>query len=272
MQSNEQGEGGRRPPAWDIRDYESIDSTNLEAKRLLDAGASPGLVVTARHQTGGRGRMGRGWLDQPGKSLIVSLVLEDVEGFDSSMLVALAARAAIITAGGEGPRFKWPNDLVYGNRKAGGILAETYGSKEASPGSHDAAAEMITIVGLGLNVAYLPGELDVPAKLPPTSLLIEEGIIWNSGELLRGLLHGLEERWSRTRGELMSEYRDNLAYRGEAVRISAPYASLDDLAGMREDFEAVVQDVDDAGNLILGIGEKTLRLVSGDLHLDVDQL
>jgi BirA family biotin operon repressor/biotin-[acetyl-CoA-carboxylase] ligase len=272
MQGNKQGKGGRRPPVWDIRDYESLDSTNLEAKRLLDSGASPGLVVTARHQTGGRGRMGRGWLDQPGKSLIVSLVLEGARGFDSSMLVALAARAAIVAAGGEGPRFKWPNDLVYGNRKVGGLLAENYGSKEASPESHGEAAGMITIVGLGLNVAYLPGELDVPAKLPPTSLLIEEGKIWNSGEILRSLLRELEERWSRDRVALLSEYRGNLAYRGEAVRISAPYASIEALEGMREDFTAVVQDVDDAGNLILGIGEKTLRLVSGDLHLDVDQV
>ena len=163
-------------PVWDIHRYESIDSTNLEARRLLAAGASRGLVVTARHQTGGRGRMGRDWLDLPGKSLMVSLVWEGSGDFEDARLVSLSMRAAIVAAGGKGPGFKWPNDLVYGSKKVGGILSES-----CSAGGKDHV-----IVGLGLNVGYLPGELDIPARITPTSLLIEEGRMWDIEELLHG--------------------------------------------------------------------------------------
>jgi len=252
---------GKGPaPPWDVRAYDCIDSTNLEARRLLEAGASPGLVVTARHQTGGRGRMGRGWLDLPGKSLLVSLALEGVGGLESSMLVAVSARAAILAQGGKGPRFKWPNDLVYGRGKAGGILSEAYGSA-AAPHAVD-----VTVVGLGLNVGYLPGELDMEAKLLPTSLLIEEGRIWNISDLLHGLLRELDARRGKAYGEWLEEYRENLAYRGEKVRVCAPYTLLGGARG-KEDFDAVLLDVDEAGNLLLAVGEETPRLTSGDIHL-----
>jgi BirA family transcriptional regulator, biotin operon repressor / biotin---[acetyl-CoA-carboxylase] ligase len=249
---------------WDIQLYESVDSTNLEAQRLLDAGASPGLVVAARHQTGGRGRMGRGWLDLPGKSLLVSLVLGEVGGFESSVLVAISARAAIVASRGEGPRFKWPNDLVYGGRKVGGILSEAYSTGSGRAGSRDSRDENLTIIGLGLNLGYLPGELDIPAGLPPTSLLIEEGKILNSSELLSELLRQLESRWMRGREEWMDEYRENLAFVGEVVRVSGPYALLDE-AGERRDFEALLRGVDSGGNLVLEVEGGTVRLVSGDI-------
>ncbi len=258
--------GGLTPPAWDIRTRESVDSTNLEAKRLLDAGASPGLVVAARHQTGGRGRLGRSWHDLPGKSLLVSLVPEGMSGFEASVLVALSARAAIVAAGGKGPRCKWPNDLVYGDRKVGGILAEAYRTGMTSAGPRDAADAGPVIVGLGLNVGYLPGELDMAAKLPPTSLRIEEGKTWDTGELLHGLLRELEERWRRGREEWISEYRENLAFVGESVRVSGPYALLEE-AGERRDFEAVLRGVDDEGNLLLDAAGKLLRLASGDVFV-----
>jgi BirA family transcriptional regulator, biotin operon repressor / biotin---[acetyl-CoA-carboxylase] ligase len=267
MRESGQSEGGRRPHAWDIRRYESIDSTNLEARRLLDAGASPGLVVLARHQTGGRGRMGRTWLDLPGKSLMVSLVLGGAGGPEPSVLVALSARAAIVAAGGEGPRFKWPNDLVYGRRKVGGILSESYHARGAPPGSLQAGGAVAVIVGLGLNVGYLPGELDLASKLAPTSLLIEEGKIWDPEELLSGTLRQLEAHWGRSRGEWMVEYRANLAYLGETVRVDPPYAVVGETGLGGAGVEGVMLGVDDAGNAMLEVGGRTVVLASGDLHV-----
>jgi BirA family transcriptional regulator, biotin operon repressor / biotin---[acetyl-CoA-carboxylase] ligase len=243
-------------PAWDIREYQSVDSTNLEAKRLLDAGASAGLVVTADHQTGGRGRLGRSWLDLPGKSLMVSLALEGLSGFDWALLVSLSMRAAIIEAGGEGPRLKWPNDLVYGDRKVGGILSEI----------HTLKGKVYVITGLGLNVGYLPGELAISAKLRPTSLLIEEGRIWDRGELLQGMLRELEAKLEGDRKEWLSEYRRNLAFVGSAVRIDPPFAVLGE-PGYREGrIEGILRGVDDDGNILLEIEGRTLRLASGDMQ------
>ncbi len=242
-------------PVWDIRRYDSIDSTNLEARRLLEAGAPSGLVVAARHQTGGRGRMGRDWLDQPGKSLMVSLVWEGSGDFTDALLVSISMRAAIVTAGGEGPGFKWPNDLVYGSRKVGGILSE----------SCSARGKDYVIVGLGLNVGYIPGELDIPARMPPTSLLIEEGRIWDIEELLRDLLRELEERWGRSRNEWLQEYRGNLAFVEKKVRVNPPFTVLDgEAVGVRE-VEGVVKGVDDEGNLLLVMNGNTVRLATGDI-------
>jgi biotin-(acetyl-CoA carboxylase) ligase len=127
-----------------------------------------------------------------------------------------------------------------------------------------AAGRGIVIVGIGLNVDYLPGELDFSAKLPPTSLLVEEGKIWNLQELLEGLLRQLAERGDRTRAEWMGEYRENLAFVGEVVRVSGPYVLLDE-HGERREFEAVLRGVDDEGNLLLEAAGKLLRLASGDI-------
>jgi BirA family biotin operon repressor/biotin-[acetyl-CoA-carboxylase] ligase len=258
--------GGQKLPMWDIRLLESVDSTNQEAKRLLDAGAAPGLVVAARHQTGGRGRMGRGWQDLPGKSLLVSLVMEGAGGTELSMLVAVSARAAVAVLGGEGPRFKWPNDLVYGGRKVGGVLSETYAAKGGHPGPDDGKEETLTIIGLGINAGYLPGELVIPTRFPPTSLLIEEGKTWSTSELLSELLRQLESCWERGRAGWLGEYRENLAFVGEMVRVSGPY-TLVDQAGERREFEAVLRGVDDRGNLVLEVEGGTVRLSSGDISI-----
>jgi BirA family biotin operon repressor/biotin-[acetyl-CoA-carboxylase] ligase len=232
---------------WDRREYETIDSTNLEAKRLLDAGASSGLVVTARHQTGGRGRMGRSWLDLPGKSLMFSLVLEDLAGFAAGVLASLSMRAAIVGAGGEGPRLKWPNDLVYEDRKVGGVLSEAYTVR----------GREYVITGLGLNVGYLPGELDISAKLSPTSLLIEEGRIWDREELLEGMLHELDARLRDDRAEWMAEYRRNLAFLEEAVKVDPPLAVVGEAGYGEERIEGFLRGVDDDGNVLLEAGGRT---------------
>lgn len=241
---------------WDVREYRTIDSTNLEAKRLLDAGACAGLAVSADHQTAGRGRLGRGWLDLPGKSLMVSLALEGRNGFDTALLVSLSIRAAIVALGGEGPRLKWPNDLVYGDRKAGGILSEM----------HSAKGRRFAIVGLGLNVGYLPGELDVTARLRPTSLLTEEGRVWDRGELLDVMLRELEARWPEDRLEWLTEYRHSLAFTGEMVRVDAPFAVLGEPGYGGESIEGFMRGVDDDGNMLLEVAGKVIRLASGDIR------
>ena len=200
--------------------------------------------------------MGRRWLDLPGKSLMFSLVLEDLAGFTAAVLVSLSMRAAIVTAGGEGPRLKWPNDLVYGDRKAGGILCEAY----------TAGGREYVIAGLGLNVGYLPGELAIEAKLTPTSLLIEEGRIWDMGELLEAMLRELDARTQGDRAGWMTEYRRNLAFLEEVVKVDPPLAVLGEPAYGEEGIEGLLLGVDDDGNVLLEVEGKTLRLASGDIY------
>lgn len=250
---------------WEIREYQVIDSTNLEARRLIARGYGAGLVVTARHQTAGRGRMGRGWLDRPGKSLLVSVVLEGMDGFRASAVAALSARAAVRRLGGSGPLCKWPNDLVYGNRKAGGLLSEAV----------EAESGRLIVVGLGLNVAYLPGELEISGKLKPTSLLIEEGRTFSIRELLDTVLEEMERRLEGGSAGWMEEYRVNLAYRGEEVLVTG-YALYGVIGtgegGAREPetprgpLRGTLEGVDDEGHLLLRVDRETLVLAAGDLE------
>lgn len=250
---------------WKVRRYEVLDSTNLEARRLLARGAHEGLVVTAAHQTAGRGRMDRNWLDRPGKSLLASLVFCMKEPFTAAALVAVSARAAVRSLGGEGPLCKWPNDLVYGERKVGGLLTESFRREGAD----------FLIVGLGLNVGYLPEDLNFPARLPPTSLLIEEGKLWSPGEILQTLLHELEGRMREGGKDFMEEYRVNMAYLGHRVVVE-DYV-IKDPGGDRQEareaslardgtrLEGILAGVDESGNLLLEVGKNTISVVAGDL-------
>lgn len=247
---------------WDIREYEVVDSTNLEARRLLSAGADAGLVVTAAHQTAGRGRLQRSWMDKPGKSLLVSVVLGAREPYLASALVGLAARAAIRSLGGVGPLLKWPNDLVYGRRKAGGILSESF----------SVGARHFVIVGLGINLGYLPGELQVSGKLDPTSVFVEEGVIWKKEELLGVFLREVEARSMLMPQELWAEYGKCLAYVGETVEVEnytlrrrseTPGRIGDNSTGGV--IRGVLLGVDGEGNMVIRTEGGLYRVASGDL-------
>ena len=98
---------------------------------LLDearTGAPEGLVAVADHQTAGRGRLDRTWEAPPGSSLLVSVLLRPALDADEAHRVVMAAALALADAVGEvagfTPDLKWPNDLVVGERKLAGLLAE----------------------------------------------------------------------------------------------------------------------------------------------------
>ena len=128
----------------------SVASTMDAAAALAAAGTPDGAVVLADVQTAGRGRHGRAWLAPPGTALMLSIVLRPPVPPDrlpqALMAVALGALEAI--AGrlpADAPLgLKWPNDIVVGDRKIAGLLAETTWRGSDRP---------VVIVGLGLNVS-----------------------------------------------------------------------------------------------------------------------
>lgn len=133
--------------------FAEIDSTNsyLMAQPAPDAGMH--RVAVADHQTAGRGRGDRRWLSAPGSSLCLSVAytfhnrLENVPPL--TLAVGVAALRALRASGADGLQLKWPNDIVAGNGKLGGMLAE----------SHNRSAGRTTVViGIGINVD-LPGEI-----------------------------------------------------------------------------------------------------------------
>jgi BirA family biotin operon repressor/biotin-[acetyl-CoA-carboxylase] ligase len=138
--------------------FDRAASTNDEARRLAEAGAGEGLMVTAEVQTAGRGRHGRTWVSPHG-NLHVSFVLRPpvkpaVAGeFGFGIAVAVAETIERL-AHGVDAKCKWPNDVLAGGHKVAGILLESRGTPETLDW---------LIAGIGLNVAEAPEKTAWPA-------------------------------------------------------------------------------------------------------------
>ena len=128
---------------------DSVDSTNNYAMALVREGlAKHGMACVAKEQTAGKGQRGKSWQMQPGKSIAMSLILKTDklrtdQQFYLSMLVALAANDFLKKYAGKDTAIKWPNDLYWRDRKAGGILTETV---------FNGGAWKWAVVGIGINV------------------------------------------------------------------------------------------------------------------------
>lgn len=133
-------------------ELESVDSTQILAasyvRRELD-GPIPG-VITANHQTGGKGRQNRVWFSQPGTSLAMSLILSEYADHAKPWLLGMAVAAA--TACALHLELRWPNDLGLNGKKVGGILSEII---------RDPEGRGIPIVGVGVNLSVY----DFPAEI-----------------------------------------------------------------------------------------------------------
>jgi BirA family biotin operon repressor/biotin-[acetyl-CoA-carboxylase] ligase len=194
----------------DIRWFAEVDSTNRLAADLARGGAPDGVVVGADHQTAGRGRRGRTWESQPGAALLVSVVLRP-----SPPLVTLAAGLAAADAcqatAGVRADLKWPNDILVGEAKVGGILAELVG---------DAA-----VVGLGLNLGWAP---EGAARL---------GADVDRGALLHAYLDSLGAP-----GDVLARYRPRCTTIGRRVRVELPGQSVEGTATAVDDQGCLVVD------------------------------
>lgn len=129
--------------------FERVQSTNDVALAAARAGAEPGLVVQSDVQTGGKGRSARDWASPPG-GLWASILLDARPPERLRGLVPLAVGCACCRALadlGADVRLRWPNDLIRGEDKLGGVLVE------ARSGGGELAS---LVAGTGINVANEP--------------------------------------------------------------------------------------------------------------------
>jgi len=125
----------------------TLESTNTKLLESLPPAANSAAIVLAEHQTGGRGRRGRGWVAPPGGAICLSLSWQyadmpaDLSAL--SLVVGLCAVNALRELRIEGVQLKWPNDLVTARGKLGGILIEMRA---------EAGGPVHVVVGIGLNV------------------------------------------------------------------------------------------------------------------------
>ncbi|HUZ43350.1 MAG TPA: biotin--[acetyl-CoA-carboxylase] ligase [Acidimicrobiales bacterium] len=252
----------------DVRWFGEIDSTNrylLEEARL---GAPAGLVAVADHQTAGRGRLGRTWVAPPAASLLVSVLLRPDLPPDHLHLASVAVALSMADACAQQARFepeiKWPNDLMVGERKLAGVLAETDLGRPAGAGPDPGGAALpaAVVVGVGINVNW-PAEL--PEDLAGRAVALNHitGRPVDRSRLLVAMLAALEPRADQLdseagRARLSSEYRARCATVGREVRVD-----LQD-----ESFTGVASDVDDHGHLLVQTGVCLREVTAGDVvHL-----
>lgn len=157
------------PSPFRLLAFDSIDSTNEEAKRLALADEDDGAVVWARSQSAGRGRRGRSWQSIEG-NLYCSILLRPnchaQRALQLSFVAALAMADAVAAVMPKGTfvHCKWPNDVLVEGHKVAGILLE---SQAVALGGMD-----WLVIGAGLNISHFPEDVEYPA----TSLLAQGAI------------------------------------------------------------------------------------------------
>jgi BirA family biotin operon repressor/biotin-[acetyl-CoA-carboxylase] ligase len=179
---------------WHVHYVDETGSTNSDLLGMARTGAPTGTVLRAGHQTAGRGRLGRSWVAPPGAALLVSILLRPADGpsFWDTAGVAVAAAAACRNLCAVQPLLKWPNDLVVGDRKLAGILAEA----DAGTGA--------VVVGMGLNVTMPPTpELGARAvalshlvAVPPRPAALLDALLAELEHVLAAGPDVLRDRWT----------------------------------------------------------------------------
>jgi len=241
----------------DVRRFDELDSTNTWLLRAAGGGLPEGAVVVADRQSAGRGRLGRHWESPAGSGLLTSILfrprIEPADLFSVSALVALAARDACRSVAGVTPSAKWPNDLLVGEAKLAGVLAET-----TAVGTAQAAV----VVGIGINVSWpMPGP--VADELRATCLDAASRRATDREALLESFLDALE-----TRRPTIDNPGGRAALIDELARCTVTLGRRVQVELAAESFTGTAVGLDERGRLLVDTGPGPRAVSAGDVvHL-----
>jgi BirA family transcriptional regulator, biotin operon repressor / biotin---[acetyl-CoA-carboxylase] ligase len=230
----------------------SIDSTNNYAMGQANDGiAGHGTVYFALEQTAGKGQRGKTWLATPGENIMMSVVIQPrdlkiAQQFLLSAAIALGCYDFFKNYAGDETRIKWPNDLYWRDRKAGGILIESrIRSPKSEAGSQTSDFNLQTsdwlwaIAGMGLNINQTQFAENV---LRPVSLKQITGKTYDINELARELCISLENRYQAIKDpeQLLADYHQALYKWQQPVKLRKGNTV----------FETTIQGVTPSGQLV----------------------
>lgn len=203
------------PIGWSsVEVLPAVGSTNVELVARAAAGAPHGSVLITDNQTAGRGRLDRTWTTPPGVAVACSVLLRPPHELPVanwpwlSPLLGLAVSRGVRRVSVLEVVLKWPNDVLIGDRKLSGLLAERILTGEGAA----------VVLGFGINVTADASELPVPTA---TSLLLE-GAPTEATELLIAVLTELAELWRSWLDDadrVAAAYRDECGTIGRRVRV-----------------------------------------------------
>jgi len=248
------GSSARSPDIAPAIVFDSIDSTNAEARRRAEAGEAGPLWIAAKTQSAGRGRRGRNWRTDAGNlaaTLLMRTQRTPADAARMSFVAALAVHdliAAHAPAGTVG--LKWPNDVLLAGRKVSGILIES--------GAVKSGGGLWLAIGIGVNLVHAPEGLERPA----TSL---------ADHLGEGRLPSFEEAFDRL-AEAFEAWRriwEEQGFDAIAVAWTARAAGIGQACVVRldrETFDGVAEGLDPDGALRLRTaGGELRRIHAGDV-------
>jgi BirA family transcriptional regulator, biotin operon repressor / biotin---[acetyl-CoA-carboxylase] ligase len=231
-----------------IRTVALTGSTNADMIALASSGAPEGTWLRAEQQSGGRGRMGRGWQSPPGNlyaSTIVRLQPNDPVAPTLALVAAVAlAETVQAYAPSVAVTIKWPNDLLICGAKIAGILLERVGDA--------------VVVGIGVNLVHHPEGLD-----RPVTDLAAQGHQVDSAAFTQDLAEGFARWVARWRSEGIASVR--VAWLLAAHQLgTALFANLGDGDAVEGLFDGLTED----GALRLRLADGAVRVIhAGDIFL-----
>lgn len=233
-----------RPFGLPFIELQSIDSTNNYARQQIHAGlAQHGMAIFAHQQLAGKGQRGKSWATEKSANIVLSVLvkphpLQITQQFHLIVCVAVALQEFFMKYAGDDTKIKWPNDLYWQDRKAGGVLVESViSSRESGGGNWE-----WSIVGIGINI----NQLIFPTDLPnPVSLKQITGKNFNPVELAKELCIVFNKKFTELTEEgfenIYTTYLDNLYKRNATVKLKK-----DNIV-----FEALIESVSPSGKLIV---------------------
>ena len=242
---------------WRIDFRREVGSTQEVARELAVGGASEDTVVVAERQNKGRGRLGRSWVSPLGGvylSFILRPQLKLLEILRLPLLAGVAVADAIREVSGLQPSLKWPNDVLLGGLKVGGILCELDG--EADSVNH-------IILGIGVNVN---NKTPRTLKGIATSLKEECGGSLSRGKFIGCLLDETESLYLRSKDEgfepILAAWKRLSSTLGSEVIVGGT---------LGEEIEGKAVDIDRNGALLIRKSDgEVVRVVAGDVSLRKD--
>ena len=241
-----------------VRHSLRVASTNSAAMEAAAAGAPEGSVFLAEEQTAGRGRGGHGWHSEAGAGLYLSCVLRPKfapsDALWLSLIAGLAAYDAIFEVTGLAADLRWPNDVMLGERKAGGILAEL---------SADSRQVRHAVIGIGLNVNHT--SFPEPLQQTATSLRLQTHRQWPRGELAAALLKSLHREYSALKqaggaagAGILLRFEQHSSY------VRGAHVEVDDHGG--NGFSGVTAGLDARGFLLVATAAGMRTVLSGGVR------